>query len=47
MMLAFKINKGETLGFVGESGCGNTTCGRTILELYEATDGEILFDNGI
>lgn len=42
--VSFFINKGETLGLVGESGCGKTTCGRTILKLYEPTKGEILFD---
>ncbi|MDP4088102.1 MAG: ATP-binding cassette domain-containing protein [Bacillota bacterium] len=42
--VSFAINKGETLGLVGESGCGKTTCGRTIIGLYEATDGEILFE---
>ena len=39
--VSFRINKGETLGLVGESGCGKTTVGRTILHLYKSTGGEI------
>lgn len=39
-----KIRKGETIGLVGESGCGKTTCGRTIIKLYEPTKGKILFE---
>lgn len=42
--VSFKIKKGETLGLVGESGCGKTTLGRSILRLIEPTSGEILFD---
>lgn len=42
--VSFSIAKGETLGLVGESGCGKTTTGRTIIKLYEPTSGEIIYD---
>jgi peptide/nickel transport system ATP-binding protein len=42
--LSFAIEKGETLGLVGESGCGKSTVGRTILKLHEPTSGEIYFN---
>ena len=42
--VSFTINKGETLGLVGESGCGKTTVGRTILHLYKPTAGEIWYN---
>ncbi len=42
--VSFHIRRGETLGLVGESGCGKTTTGRTIIKLYEPTAGSIIFD---
>jgi oligopeptide transport system ATP-binding protein len=42
--VSFFIRKGETLGLVGESGCGKTTTGRTVISMYSATGGEVLFD---
>ena len=42
--ISFDVNKGETLGLVGESGCGKTTTGHVILQLYPATSGEIIFE---
>jgi oligopeptide transport system ATP-binding protein len=42
--VSFTIKRGETLGLVGESGCGKTTVGRTILALQQATGGEVLFE---
>ena len=41
--VSFYINKGETFGLVGESGCGKTTTGRTVLRLYEPTGGKIIY----
>lgn len=43
--VSFTMQTGETLGLVGESGCGKTTLGRVILQLYRATDGEIRFQD--
>ena len=41
--ISFTIKEGETLGVVGESGCGKSTMGRTILRLHERTDGKVFF----
>lgn len=45
--VSFYIEKGETLGLVGESGCGKTTTGRSLLRLYEPTAGKITFDQNV
>ena len=45
--VSFYIEKGETLGLVGESGCGKTTTGRSLLRLYEPTDGRIIYNDKV
>jgi peptide/nickel transport system ATP-binding protein len=42
--VSFQIHRGETFGIVGESGCGKSTAGRTIIGLYDVTDGEVIFN---
>ena len=42
--VSFEVRKGEVFGLVGESGCGKTTTGRTIIKLYDATSGSVYFD---
>ena len=45
--VSLTINRGETVGLVGESGCGKSTVGRTILRLYKPTDGRIVFGDAL
>ena len=42
--VSFEIRKGETFGLVGESGCGKTTTGRSIIKLYDITSGNVIFN---
>ena len=42
--VSFFVKRGETFGLVGESGCGKTTTGRTIIRLYKPTSGEVIFN---
>lgn len=42
--ISFTVNRGETLGIVGESGCGKSTMGRSLIRLYEPTEGNVIFD---
>ncbi len=43
--VSFTLHRGETLGLVGESGCGKSTVGKTLLQLYPATGGKVIFRN--
>ena len=42
--VSFNLKKGRTLGLVGESGCGKSTCARTIIRMYDVTDGKVILD---